>query len=84
MTETTEKKLLHQPRNEQTPKLPFDEARRGLQLLAHDIGTYVKKNPDGTVVRTLSTLQIVLVIAFLIGVSYIVIWLMANFLRWPF
>jgi len=67
-----------------TPDLPFKEARRGLQLLVHDIGSYYKntkaKDPKSLIVRTLSTAQIILVVLALVGCCYLAFWILSNLL----
>jgi hypothetical protein len=69
---------------QRTPRIEesFHEAKEGFRALVRDIGTYTQKHPKGTVARSLSVVQIILLIAFLIGVSYTVIWFMTHILVW--
>jgi len=71
---------------ERIPKVPFAEARRGLQMLVSDIKLYSHKHasdqPQGIIMRTLSLLQILIIVGVLVGFAYGVLWILTHLMPW--
>ena len=86
MIETTEKKTLYDRIDERTPKLPFDDAKEGFRQLVADIGKFYRKHkgdkPQGIIMRTLSMMQILILVGALVGLIYCILWILTHLLPW--
>ncbi len=71
---------------ETTEKLPFDDAKEGFRQLVADIKLYWHKHkgdkPQGIIMRTLSMLQILILVGALVGLIYCILWILTHLLPW--